>query len=230
MNVSVDDLSLVQLGHRDIDPSVLTGPGATLEESLGQRGSLAGLGSLADELPHDGWRLIAESGDVDSSRTFAAPHPAQPNAWALVNITETPNGWRTSTDPGPVVALPGRPARRKGLRLDWPTQPFTGSPAALPELTVSIRNTTTQSWENVGGDSAHIQAWLLDAAGQRLPASPFVLHGALPRLPDLAAGEGAPLPVTIASPEDIPEPGRYGVQAVAVALNLWSGIGAVALI
>jgi hypothetical protein len=184
MTASPEELSLVQLGHRDIDPS----------------------------------------------RTFAAPHPAQPNAWALVNITETSSGWRTSADPGPVVPLPGRPARRRGLRLDWPTRPFTGSPDALPELTITIRNTAVQPWHNVGRDSAHIQAWLLDAAGRRLPASPFVLHGALPRLPDLAAGEGAPLPVTIASPEHISAPGRYGVQAVAVALNLWSGIGAVALI
>jgi hypothetical protein len=63
-----------------------------------------------------------------------------------------------------------------------------------------------------------------------LPASPWVLHGAVPRLPDLAAGEGVLMPVTIAAPEHIPSPGRYGVQAAVVALDLWSDIGAVRLV
>lgn len=225
-----DDLTLVQLGHLDVDPSVLAGPGTTLSDALGEHGSLTQLGDRAAELPTDGWRMIGESNaEFHTSQAFAAPHPAQRDAWALLHIAKTRGGWRTSADPGPVSLLPGRPARRKGLRLDWPAEPFTGSADDLPELTITIRNTATRAWENIGRDSAHIRAWLLNTDGQRLPASPFVWHGALPRLPDLAAGEGVLMPVTIAVPERIPGPGRYGVQAVVVALNLWSDIGAVRL-
>ncbi len=226
-----EDLTLVQLGHLDIDPSVLTGAGTTLEDALGEHGSLTQLGDRAAELPREGWRLIGESRiEFNPSQTFAAPSMAQRDAWAVLNIAKTRSGaWHTSADPGPISPVPGRPARRENLRLEWPVDPFTGPADTLPELTITIRNSDIEPWKNVARDSAHVQAWLLDTTGERLPASPYVLHGALPRLPDLAAGEGVTLPVTIATPEHIPAPGRYGVKAAVVALNLWSDIGAITL-
>jgi hypothetical protein len=133
-----EDLALVELGNLDIDPSVLTGDGTTLEDALGEHGSLTQLGDRAAELPTDGWRLIGESNtEFTTSQTFAAPHPAQRDAWAVLHIAKTRSGWLTSADPRPTIPLPGWPARRKGLRLDWPAEPFTGSPTALPELTIT---------------------------------------------------------------------------------------------
>lgn len=138
--------------------------------------------------------------------------------------------WIFSAGPGPVLVYPGQAARREGLRLTWP-QPELRLPAGLAvQLTVNLSNSRPDVWRNQRGDSAHVAGWLLDPAGQRLRASPWLAYGHGASIPALQPGETISLPVTLGTPDTGALPvGRYGLDAILVQLNLRSSFGTLVL-
>jgi hypothetical protein len=79
-------------------------------------------------------------------------------------------------------------------------------------------------------DDGYVLAWLLDGQDEPLPADRWWSHGGTTPLPPLEAGAAVTLPVHFAteSVTDLP-PGRYGLTATLVSLNLRSDQGTIVL-
>jgi hypothetical protein len=228
-------LALVQLGHVDIDPGSLTGPGTSLIGLLGDRvPDVRAAAEHLGQLPGDGWRSVHESvsGHGGRSEVLAAPHPDQADSWVMVNLAERDGSWIVSVNPGPVRVYPGRAARREGLRLAWP-EPVIERPAGGPfDLVINLENTSARVWRNQCDDHAHVAGWLLDPAGHwiRSARSSWIAYARIGLLPTLRPGQIASLPVTVATADATSLPaGRYGLEAFAVALNLRSEPGVLLL-
>lgn len=221
---------LVQVGHVEVEQPVLAGPGQPLAGLLAGR-ELRGTvpAEVIDRLPADGWRVISTrpaSQHLGPAEVLAAPLPGRQGAWALVALARRDGAWIFSADPGPVLVYPGKAARRHGLRLTWP-QPELRLPAGLPvQLTVNLHNSRPDVWRNHRDDSAYVAGWLLDPAGQRLQASPWIAYGHGASIPALQPGQIISLPVTLVTPDTGALPaGRYGLDAVLLALDLRSSPG-----
>lgn len=153
------DVTMVSLGHVDIDPQLLTGEGASLREATGGRALDDRTGEVGDRLPRAGWRLVHRSpaqGDWGGSEVFAAPWgETADGGWAVAAVSAPGGGgdWILSADPGPVSVFPGRAARRAGLSLWWPDD-LTATTGSIPELTIRLRNETGRVWSNDCGDGA----------------------------------------------------------------------------
>ncbi len=233
----VDELTLVQLGHVDVDPEVLTGGGEPLRAAIGAEQPIDDhLGEIAGGLPADGWRLVHRSAaqpGLGVSEVFAAPcgDPAT-GGWAMASLSALrPDGARIlSADPGPIRVFPGRAARRAGLSLTWPDD-LTPRAGSIPELEIRLRNQTDQVWSNDPEDSAHVLGWLLDSNGERLQRSPWHAHGLGDLLPTLHPGEMVMLPVAMASFEYVGlGRGTHQLDALVVALGLRSSAGSLTLL
>lgn len=225
---------LVQVGHVEVEQPVLTGPGQPLAGLLaGRELRVTITDEMMGQLPADGWRVISTQPareHLGPAEVLAAPLPGHQGAWALVNLARRDGVWIFSADPGPVLVYPGQAARRHGLRLTWP-QPELHLPAGVPvQLTVNLHNSTPDVWRNQRNDSAHVAGWLLDPAGQRIQASPWIGYGHGASIPALQPGETISLPVALSTPDTGALPaGRYGLDAVLVALNLNSSPGTLIL-
>jgi hypothetical protein len=224
------ELELVQLGSVDVDPGPLNLPGTSLMPAIGGReldqDSWAECRHSREQLPATGWRVVStRHGQAGPRVLLAAPHPGQPAAWALIHLSSLDGGrWFFSADPGPVYVRPGRPARRRYLRLDWPRTPVV-APAGQPlALSLRLTNTADTPWTN-GPDLVRVLAWILhDDTGERLPAQRYFASSLSDHRPvELAAGQSLVLPACLATlePELLP-PGCYGLTALLTALNLRS--------
>lgn len=227
-------LDLLQLGHVEIEPHTLTGPGGALATLLaGLESDVLVPGHQMDRLPADGWRLVWTRPSRDhraQSEVLAAPLPGQHGCWALVVLNRRDGRWVVTADPGPLQVYPGKAARRQGLVLGWPRPQFRRRAGTPLKLVIKLQNTRQQAWHNLCDDSAYVAGWLLDPAGQRLQKSPWLGYAPLPPIPTLQAGQTISLPVTLATPdtESLPS-GRYGLDAVLVQLNLQSDPGTLLL-
>lgn len=177
-SADVSELDLVQLGQGpEIDPGTLHGSGTDLvtaldgrkfdPESSGERRYLCGL------LPPSGWRVIDAQPPGEQGLAgvaLAAPHPERPGGWALVYLSGRDDRWHFSADPGPEYPRPGRAARRRHLRLDWPVTPVLTEAGKPPALSLRLTNTADTRWSN-GPDLVRVLAWILDpGTGDPLPA------------------------------------------------------------
>ena len=231
-----DDLTQVTLGHVDTDPEVLTGGGGSLRDAIGDRLIDDRIGDLAPQLPTSGWRLIHRSPAQPGwggNESYAAPWgETADSGWAMASVAAPVGGGRVSilsAAPGPFHVFPGRAARRAALSLSWPDD-LTASPGSIPVLSIRLDNTTNQVWTNQAGVTAHVRGWLLDADGQRLETSAWFAHGFGHALPTLQSGAAVMLPVDLASYSyESLRPGRYQLEAVAVALDLYSTAGSILL-
>jgi hypothetical protein len=226
------ELELVQLGGDDVDPGPLGGPGSTLASVIGDRDvdqeSWQEYRYARGQLPASGWRVVSTRPARSGPRLLlAAPHPGQPAAWALVYLSERDGRWFFSADPGPVHPRPGRPARRRYLCLDWPSATVVAPAGEPPALSVRLTNTARTPWSN-GPDVVRILAWVLDpGTGEPLPAERYFVTTLSDHRPvELAAGQSLVLPALLATFETarLP-PGRYGLTALLMALNLRSSAG-----
>jgi len=229
------DLTMVSLGHVDIDPQVLTGEGGSLREAIGGRPLDDRIGEIAERLPRAGWRLIHRSpaqGDWGGSEVFAALcGETADSGWAVATVSAPGGGgdWILSADPGPVSVFPGRAARRAALSLSWPDD-LSATAGSIPELSIRLRNETDRVWSNDRGDMAYVAGWLLDADGRRLEESSWFAFGVGDTLPTLQPGEMVTLPVAMASFDyQSLSPGNYQLDAMVVALDLCSAAGSIVL-
>ena len=213
---------LVQLGAIEVEAAALRGPGSSLEEVLDAY-HLLGSGDLISRAAPTGWRLVRvrPAGQMSgASHVLAAPHPHKGGGWTIVVLDDHQGRWHLSVDPGPLMVVPARAARRAALVLRW-AQPLSIPAAQVTRLSIEVRNLSEQPWHNLADDSAHVIAWLLDEAGSRIEDSPWFAYGHGRCLPDLAPGQRATLQVAWSTPriETLP-PGRYGLDALAPALGL----------
>ncbi|HEY1920566.1 MAG TPA: hypothetical protein VGH27_33775 [Streptosporangiaceae bacterium] len=231
-----DDLDLVQLGGIDVDPGPLGDPGDTLLSVIGarelDRESWQEYQHIRGQLPASGWRVVSTQPGLDRPRVvLAAPHPEQPAAWALAYLSEKGGRWFFSANPGPVHPRPGRSARRRHLRLDWPSTPVVAPAGEPPVLSVRLTNTGRAPWSN-GPDVVRVLAWILDpGTSEPLPAERYFATTSSDHRPvELAAGQSLVLPALIATfePARLP-PGRYELSALLMALNLRSSVGTLLL-
>lgn len=225
---------MVSLGEVDIDPKVLTGEGRSLREAMGVRPVDDRIGEIEERLPRVGWRLIhrwpAQHG-WGGSEVFAAPcGETADSGWALASASGGGGDWILSANPGSVRVFPGRAARRAGLVLSWPDD-LTATAGSIPELNIRLGNDTDRVWSSGPGDTAHVRGWLLDVSGRRLEKSSLFAYVAGEILPTLQPGEVVTLPVAMAFFDyQSLGPGDYQLAAVAVALDLRSTAGSIALV
>lgn len=225
---------LVQIGHVEVEPQILAGPGQSLAGLLAGRDLQASAPApLMGQLPAGGWRVIRTRPArqrLGPAEVLAAPLPGHPGTWAMLTLARRDGRWILSADPGPHRVYPGQQARRQGLQLTWP-QPEIRRPAgAEVRLAINLRNSRPVTWRNQRDDCAHVTAWLLDPAGQRLQASPWLAYARGAPVPTLQPGETISVPVTLATPHTHTLPaGRYGLDGVLVQLNLRSGPGTLIL-
>jgi hypothetical protein len=223
----VPDEELVQLGHVEVDPYLLTGPGTTLDAAIGSERHLevrAAPGELG-RLPRDGWRRVVADPDrgIGAREVLAAPLPDGAGTWALVNLAENEDVWILSADPGPIAPHPGRAARRRGLHLRWAARSIAATAGSVLALTIDLRNGSDRTWTNQFDDSATVRGWMSDREGRPLLASSWFAYGHTRSLPALQPGEAVALPISL-EPLDttLLVPGDYQIEACLVALNLHS--------
>jgi hypothetical protein len=216
-----DPMTWVSLGNRDIEPGGLSLVGdawsrvipAEVDDRVGPE--------LMAQMPSDGWRELSLPDGHDrpnASRLFAAP---KGDGWALVQLSGTDDGLILSGDPGPYRVRPGRPSRRQGLELSW-SEGIRCRASDLGSLSVTLQNTSEKTWVWDPEDRGYVHGWLLDERGDRLAPGFFAYAPLQYRLGDLAPGESMSLGVDFGPDAHQVRPGRYDVEAVLAALDLWS--------
>ncbi|MFN8156939.1 MAG: hypothetical protein U0R68_05960 [Candidatus Nanopelagicales bacterium] len=215
-----DPLTWVSLGNRDIEAGGLSLVGdawsrvipADVDNRVGPE--------LMAQMPSDGWRELSllDSHGPNASHLFAAPNE---DGWALVHLTGRGDGLILSGDPGPYLVRPGRPRRRQGLALTWP-EGIRCQASDLGSLSVTLQNTSATTWVWDPEDHGYVHGWLLDDRGDRLAPGYFAYTPRQHPLRDLAPGESMSLGVDFGPAADRVRPGRYDVEAVLTALDLWS--------
>lgn len=217
----------VQLGDFEVERAVLLGRGGELP-SIWQGQPLTveePVAHAADgPFPIIGWRVVA--GDDDStSAEMPSPvlaAPAQDDShWWLVRLEERDGAWLATAHPWPVRMRPSREARGTGLALSWADGPASATAGSLNDVEVSLSRTDSPflAWDEE--DDANVVGWLVDAlTGERLPYEPWQAFGF--GQPIARATEGSVrLPVRwITSDIDRLPPGRYGIAANLVSLQV----------
>lgn len=229
MSPTVDPLDLVSLGPwEDLDPGCLEVPGADWDDAVhGVTEDLIGP-DLMQAMPRTGWRPLAipERDDGDEE-LFAAPADG---GWALLSVARSDHGVRLSGDPGPYRLRSGRPRRREGLELVWPTGAAC-SPDELSQRHVILVNRLDRIWVADPEDRSYAHGFLLDGQEQSVHGG-FVAYAPLqfPPLQNLEPGGTLALPVDF-GPSALGLPaGEYGVLVVLSSLGLRSSPATVTLV
>jgi hypothetical protein len=215
--VSNGDLKLVALGAFDVEPEGLNGHGDSWSVVVPNNVDNRIPGDIVESLPQSGWRELTmpNSSGPPRARLFAAPSAG---GWAIASISA--NGI-LSADPGPVSPRPGRPARRRGLLLEWDVDMLDSHD--LGNLTVHLTNTSAASWIADPDDHGYVHGWLLSEGEQRGPTRmAYAPHRG--DLPDLAPDQSVALAVNFGTRAIPPSAGNYHVEAVMTCLDLWSDI------
>ena len=128
--------------------------------------------------------------------------------------------------PGAQKVRPGRPYRRRHLRLTWAEEEFTATQGEVPVLTAVLTNTGPEVWNETGQDQLRVVAWLYQGE-EELPATHWVAYAPLadPR-PALAPGETVQVDAQLLTRDvEALAPGVYEVKAFLAPLNLRSSVG-----
>jgi hypothetical protein len=222
-----DAAQLVQVGEFEMEPAVLEGPGAALEDLIAGRDIEDWPDEWPADLPRDGWRLVHARPPHDdiSLNILAAPSPGNAGGFALIYLSGRDGRWRFNWDEGPLPVNPGKAARRAGLELAWRSDVLRARAGQPWKLTIDLVNTSWRHWHNLAEDPDNVTGWLRDQTSNRPAASGLVAHTYVREpLPCLRPHEVIKLPVTILHPDiDALEAGQYTVQATLNSLGLRSG-------
>ncbi len=214
-----DPLSWVCLDSWDVNPAELEGAGqpweAVIPVDVDNR-----IDDSIQPLPRHGWREVAirvEDPSLVQGRLFAAPDS---EGWSVAYLSPPVEGKPVLSVAGAVRLRPGRPSRRHGLRLTFPTGveiPASG----LQDLQITLANDGDVAWVADPQDAQYVHAWLLDGNGVRLGSS-MVAYAVFHQVPEVGPGQEVLLPVAFGPDSDLTPSGIYGVEAVMPALDLWS--------
>ncbi len=228
---TTSELDLVQIGPDDIDPAVLTGEGADIEEVLARFTPVVESHVDLAALPSKAWREVSRLELLAGTRRFRflAPHREDRSGWALLTFMTWPGGWLQSGDSGPLFARPGRPSRRRFLRLRWPPEPIVCQTGREPSLTLSLENLSDEPW--VGTDAMDASAYILDHRGRRLPLPSVSSWQPIRKQRSIAPGGSMAITPTLLTLDvsRLP-PGDYGLEAELDDLELKSDVGALRLV
>ena len=216
-----DPLSWVALDSWDVDPADLVAPGRpwadVIPTDVDNR-----IDNSIGPLPTQGWRevmILPPDPAAMPGRLFVAPDG---DGWAVAYLSPPLGEGKPILSAGPAVSLrPGKPARRQGLRLTWPTGVEVRA-SELQGLQITLTNAGDVAWVADPQDTQYAHGWLLDRHGHRIGSSTIYYGGTHHAIDELAPGEGLPLPVSFGPDPQLTAPGVYQVQAVMPALNLWS--------
>lgn len=226
----LDPLSWVALDLWDVDPADLEVAGqpwaAVIPTDVDNR-----IDDSIQPMPRQGWREVAIQTEGDPSpeqgHLFAAPDG---EGWSVAYLSPPLAEGKQILSASPAVRLrPGKPRRRHGLRLTWPTR-VQARASKLQDLQITVTNTGDVSWVADPQDGHYVHAWLLDGDGDRIGSSWIAFAGLQHVLDELAPGQAFPLPVSFGPGSHLTPVGVYGVEAVMPSLNLWSAPSTIAVL
>lgn len=220
------ELDLVQIGPDDVDPVVLTADGVDVAAVLARFTPVTRREVDLAALPTEGWREVSrlERSWGGGRFRFLAPHRDDPSGWALLTFMTWSDGWLQHGDPGPLFARPGRPSRRRSLRLCWPGEPIVTQTGREPTLTLSLQNVSDEPW--VGTDAIDTVAFILDLRGQRLPGPSVWTRQPVREQRSIPPGGSVVIiPKLVTSNVSQLSPGNYGLEAKLEDLELTSEVG-----
>lgn len=218
---ALDPLSWVALDSWDVNPEDLEVAGqpwdAVIPTDVDKR-----IDDSVQPLPQKGWREVAiqpEDASPMRGRLFAAPEGED---WSVAYLSSPSAGSKPILSAGPAVRLrPGRPSRRQGLSLTWPTRVEVRA-SELQDLQVTLVNVGDVIWVADPQDGQYVHAWLLDGDGDRIGSSMIAFDGGQHILDELAPGQAFPLPVNFGPAAHLTPVGVYEVEAVMPSLDPWS--------
>jgi hypothetical protein len=160
-------------------------------------------------------------------RLFAAPDGED---WSVAYLSPPLAEGKPILSAGPAVRLrPGKPSRRYGLRLIWPTRVEVHA-SELQDLQITLTNVGDVAWVADPQDGQYVHAWLLDANGDRIGPSMIAFVGLQFVVDELAPGQMFPLPVSFGPGAHLTPAGVYTVEAVMPSLNLWCARSTIAIV
>jgi hypothetical protein len=225
-----DELDLVQIGPEDVNPAVLAEAGHDVQELVGRFAPVThALVDLA-AFPQGGWREVSrlEPGPRTQRFRFIAPSREDPAGWALLTYMTWPGGWHLNGDPGPLFPRPGRPTRRRNLRLCWARQAITAPTGSVPHLSMTLHNLADEPW--AATDALDTMAYLLDRDGDPLPQPSVASWEPKDRRAIASTSSITIIPtLTTLDVERLPA-GRYQLEAVLTDLELKSDLGTLDLV
>lgn len=182
------------------------------------------VGAEEPPVPRTGWRPLA--GPTESERdprwgtVIAAPTGDGTGRWLLMHLSRTDVGWR-GWIPWATTPRPARPARRRGLRLSWPSPTLDVTASELLDLKVTLRRDdgAPLAWD--GQDHLDVVAWVRHATtGEPLAFNPWRASGGTGAQLD-ADVTSVDLPVTWLT-DDVARlaTGAYEATATLISLDL----------
>lgn len=175
-------------------------------------------------LPDRGWRQLAGTGDGLENdpkwgTVIAAPTGDGTGRWLLMHLSKTDVGWKGWL-PWAITPRPGQSARKRGLRLSWPSSWLDVTTSELLGLTVTLhRDGGALAWD--ADDRLDVVGWVKDATtGESLPFNPWqVFSGTGDPLPAEATSIDLPITWLTTGVERL-APGEYQVTATIASLNV----------
>ena len=175
-------------------------------------------------VPDRGWRQLAGTGDGLENdpkwgTVIAAPTGDDTGRWLLMHLSKTDIGW-TGWLPWATTPRPGQLARKRGLRLSWPSSWLDLTISELLGLKLTLRRDGgALAWD--ADDRLDVVGWVEDATtGEALPFNPWhVFSGTADPLPAEATGIDLPIRWLTMGVERL-GPGEYRVAATIASLNV----------
>lgn len=224
----VDD-DLIDLDGLEVPPRLLELPGDLLPATWTglplhiEMGSEFLNGEAA--VPDRGWRQLAGTGDgLENDPKWgiiiAAPTGDGTGRWLLTHLSKTDLGWKGWL-PWAITPRPGQSARRRGLRISWPSSWLELTTSELLGLTVTLRRDGGGALAWDADDRLDVVGWVKDATtGESLLFNPWqAFSGTGDKLPVEATSIELPVRWLTNGVERLP-PGEYQVTATIASLNV----------
>lgn len=174
------------------------------------------------QLPQHDWRVVADR-QREGWGHVALATPASGHPWLLVGLSRRGDHWQTVSELDPASLRPDKATRRRGLRLDWPTDALDVRVGETLHTVVHLLNEAEADWYE-REDPLTVLTFILHAGTQELlPSEQWKAFAPL-RSPAalVPAGGTRELPAKIAVRHGAVPPGRHAVRASVMSLELHS--------